>query len=64
MGFSRKIRAFVLLLIIAVILVWLIGGGNLSLFSKMMTGEQKDILKAENFTFTEVSRKCKGYVIR
>ncbi len=57
MGFSRKIRAFVLLFIISAILIWLIGGDNLSLFSKMMKSEQKDILKAENFLFTKVSRK-------
>ncbi len=57
MGFSGKIRAVVLLLVISGILIWLVGGGNLSLFSKMMKGEQKDILKAENFKFTEVSRK-------
>ncbi len=57
MGFSGKIRAFVLLLVISGILIWLVGGGNLSLFSKMMKGEQKDILKAENFKYTEVSRK-------
>jgi len=43
MGFSGKIRAFVLLLVISGILIWLVGGGNLSLFSKMMKGEQKDI---------------------
>ncbi len=57
MGFSGKIRAVVLLLVISGILIWLVGGGNLSLFSKMMKGEQKGILKAENFKFTEVSRK-------
>lgn len=50
-------RALVWLLVVSGILIWLIGGGNLSLFSKMMKGERKGILKAENFKFTEVSRK-------
>jgi HlyD family secretion protein len=57
MGLSGKIRAFVWLVVISGILIWLVGGGNLSLFSKMLKGDQKDVLKAENFKFTEVSRK-------
>ena len=57
MGFSGKIRAFVWLVVISGILIWLVGGGNLSLFSKMMKGKQKDALKAENFKFAEVSRQ-------
>ncbi len=57
MGFSGKIRAFIWLLVVSGILIWLVGGGNLSLFSKMMKGKQQDILKAENFKFTQVSRK-------
>ncbi len=57
MGWSGKIRAFLWLVVISGVLIWLVGGGNLSLFSKMMKGKQKDVLKAENFKFTEVSRK-------
>ena len=57
MGLSGKFRAFVWLLVISGVLIWLVGGGNLSLFSKMIKGQQKDVLKAENFKFTEVSRQ-------
>lgn len=57
MGFSGKIRALVWLLVISAILIWVAGGDKLPLITKLMKGEQKETLKAENFKFTEVARK-------
>jgi HlyD family secretion protein len=57
MGFSGKIRALVWLLVISSVLIWLAGGDKLPFITKMMKGDKKETLKAENFKFTEVSRQ-------
>lgn len=57
MAFSGKIRALVWLLVISAILIWVAGGDKLPLVSKLMKGDKKEPLKAENFKFTEVTRK-------
>ena len=57
MGFSGKIRGFAMLLIISALLIWLVGGENPPRFSNMMNGQKDQPLKAENFKFTEVSRR-------
>lgn len=57
MGFSGKIRGFALLFIIMAFLIWVVSGENLSRFSNSMKGKKDQPLKAEDFEFTEVSRR-------
>lgn len=45
------------LLVISSVLIWLAGGDKLPFITKMMKGDKKETLKAENFKFTEVSRQ-------
>ncbi len=57
MAVSGKIRALIWLLVISSVLIWLAGGDKLPFLTKMMKGDKKETLKAENFKFTEVIRQ-------
>lgn len=57
MGFSGKIRSFVLWGIVVVGLIWLTAGGLFSSLMESFKGDKDRPLKAENFKFEEVIRQ-------